>query len=54
MSTDQSIQDIWDSHKKPDLKTIKRMNPGRNDFCPCASGKKFKKCCYLEIWRKGI
>jgi len=19
--------------------------PGRNDFCPCGSGKKFKKCC---------
>jgi len=21
------------------------MNPGRNDPCPCGSGKKFKKCC---------
>ena len=21
------------------------MNPGRNDPCPCDSGKKFKKCC---------
>ena len=20
-------------------------NPGRNDICPCGSGKKFKKCC---------
>jgi len=19
--------------------------PGRNDHCPCGSGKKFKKCC---------
>ncbi|WP_300458011.1 SEC-C metal-binding domain-containing protein [Desulfobacula sp.] len=19
---------------------------GRNDPCPCGSGKKFKKCCY--------
>jgi uncharacterized protein YecA (UPF0149 family) len=19
--------------------------PGRNDGCPCGSGKKFKKCC---------
>ena len=19
--------------------------PGRNDLCPCGSGKKFKKCC---------
>ncbi|UUZ74166.1 SEC-C domain-containing protein [Polaromonas sp. P1(28)-8] len=21
---------------------------GRNDSCPCGSGKKFKKCCLLE------
>lgn len=21
------------------------MKPGRNDFCPCGSGKKYKKCC---------
>lgn len=21
---------------------------GRNSSCPCASGKKFKKCCYVE------
>lgn len=25
------------------------MNPGRNDPCPCGSGKKFKKCCSDEI-----
>jgi len=23
------------------------LNPGRNDPCPCGSGKKFKKCCNL-------
>jgi hypothetical protein len=23
------------------------MKPGRNDPCPCGSGKKYKKCCYL-------
>ena len=22
---------------------------GRNDLCPCGSGKKFKKCCGLQI-----
>lgn len=21
------------------------QTPGRNDDCPCGSGKKFKKCC---------
>lgn len=24
------------------------MNPGRNDPCPCGSGKKFKKCCQSQ------
>ncbi len=23
-------------------------NIGRNDPCPCGSGKKYKKCCYLK------
>lgn len=31
--------------------SIRRLQkPGRNDRCPCGSGKKFKKCC----WGKGI
>ncbi|MDR0942113.1 MAG: SEC-C domain-containing protein [Holosporales bacterium] len=21
---------------------------GRNDPCPCGSGKKYKKCCFLK------
>jgi hypothetical protein len=24
------------------------MNIGRNDPCPCGSGKKYKRCCYLQ------
>jgi len=24
---------------------IKGAQPGRNDPCPCGSGKKYKKCC---------
>lgn len=29
--------------------TLVRKYPkvGRNDMCPCGSGKKFKKCCLL-------
>lgn len=26
-------------------KTTRRVKVGRNDSCPCGSGKKFKKCC---------
>src|SRR5207237_10199142 len=30
--------------------TVRREGPevGRNDPCPCGSGKKYKKCCALE------
>ena len=31
--------------KAPVRKTIKN---GPNDPCPCGSGKKYKKCCYLK------
>jgi hypothetical protein len=24
---------------------VKEQSPGRNDPCPCGSGKKYKKCC---------
>jgi uncharacterized protein YecA (UPF0149 family) len=36
------------SQAKP--KTVTREMPkvGRNDPCPCGSGKKFKKCCGRE------
>lgn len=34
-------------HERELAKTIQRATPkiGRNDSCPCGSGKKFKKCC---------
>ncbi len=34
-------------HDAPKQVTVKRETPkvGRNDACPCGSGKKFKKCC---------
>lgn len=25
------------------------VKAGRNDACPCGSGKKFKKCCYGKV-----
>ena len=30
----------------PRVETVRRqVSPGRNDGCPCGSGKKYKKCC---------
>ena len=30
------------------------MNTGRNDLCPCGSGKKFKNCCINKIGTEKI
>jgi uncharacterized protein YecA (UPF0149 family) len=32
-----------------DQPQLAEVRVGRNDPCPCGSGKKYKKCC----WRKG-
>ena len=39
------IHDYWRVLREPPL-TVRRESPkiGRNDPCPCGSGKKFKKC----------
>lgn len=29
----------------PKGETVRNTAPGRNDPCPCGSGKKYKKCC---------
>jgi uncharacterized protein YecA (UPF0149 family) len=26
--------------------------PGRNDLCPCGSGRKFKKCCLSRVAKR--
>jgi preprotein translocase subunit SecA len=30
-------------------KSVKKKKVGRNDPCPCGSGKKYKKCHYPEF-----
>jgi len=37
-------------YEKPVLSPQKTAKVGRNDPCPCGSGKKYKKCC----WGKGV
>jgi uncharacterized protein len=41
--SEETIDDVDDYH----LETIVRAKPkvGRNEPCPCGSGKKYKKCC---------
>ncbi len=40
---------IEEDIEKPDLEGIDLSKVGRNDPCPCGSGKKFKKCCGANL-----
>ncbi|MET0320201.1 MAG: UPF0149 family protein [Duganella sp.] len=41
-----AIHKFWVPRRKAPVETVKRDEPkvGRNDDCPCGSGKKYKKC----------
>ncbi len=41
------IHRFWQPHRKSAVEQVRHDAPkkGRNDPCPCGSGKKFKKCC---------
>lgn len=45
-----AIQVGGDGSEDAAAKTVKRVAPkvGRNDHCPCGSGKKYKQCCGKE------
>jgi uncharacterized protein len=45
-----AIFKFWSTRRKPAVETVKRdeAKVGRNDDCPCGSGKKYKKCCGAE------
>jgi len=38
--------------KRKDRDTVRKYSIGRNEPCPCGSGKKFKKCCALNNPKK--
>ena len=40
---------IEEDIEKPDLEGVDLSKVGRNDPCPCGSGKKFKKCCGASL-----
>ena len=39
--------EIFELYEQPRLNKLpsKTVKVGRNDLCPCGSGKKYKKCC---------
>lgn len=40
--------------KPADLSKVDWKRVGRNDLCPCGSGKKFKACHYPELRQQGV
>lgn len=42
--TEEKRKEIVKAYKKS-LQAVKENTVGRNDPCPCGSGKKYKKCC---------
>ena len=44
-----AIYRFWSAKRTPEA-PLRRVSPkvGRNDLCPCGSGKKFKQCCGNE------
>jgi len=45
--TDEDDSDDWDDFDDELQMPEIRIKIGRNDLCPCGSGKKYKKCCLM-------
>jgi len=39
------LRDYDRTHDRPGRQLVNLARVGRNDPCPCGSGRKFKKCC---------
>lgn len=48
---DAGLQFQWPETRQP---IVKGEKTGRNDPCPCGSGKKYKKCCLDKDIREGL
>ncbi len=42
--SEEEMAEIIKEHKRSKI-VVKEKEPGRNEACPCGSGKKYKKCC---------
>ncbi len=43
--TDEELEEFYKEQKKSRTVVNTEAKVGRNDPCPCGSGKKYKKCC---------
>ncbi len=48
------IDAYWKAHRRPGATSeLRGRKPGRNDPCPCGSGRKYKRCCGANLDRTG-
>jgi len=49
----EHVKNLWihfaPARKKTALEARAKKQTGRNDPCPCGSGKKYKKCCLEAV-----
>lgn len=45
------VLEVAKRFEQPNVKSVRLFKVGRNDSCPCGSGRKFKKCC---IGKEGV
>ena len=47
----EKLSQMMDDRLKqlPEERLVRRVKIGRNDPCPCNSGRKFKKCCIHKV-----
>ena len=46
---ERKIKHAQQTLRNPEVNKYYQVKVGRNDPCPCESGKKFKKCCWKKI-----
>lgn len=52
---DKRLKDLKESiAKRREKDTVRSYSIGRNELCPCSSGKKFKKCCARNNPKKSV
>ena len=44
-----ALYDFWSSYNQSPSSVRTSNTPGRNDPCPCGSGKKYKRCCGCSV-----
>ena len=50
----QEQLDIFYKEQKRSKTVVKQKKIGRNDPCPCGSGKKYKKCCGANVRESAV